>query len=241
MAEVKAHPEKTRCIGLIAGLGVGATIHYYKELALAAEARGRALDMVMAHARTARVFEYVEARDRDGLAAYLNGFIVRLQTAGAEFAVIPAVTPHYCIRELMELSPLPILSIFEPLARAIAGRNIRRISVFGSEPVIKSGLYGQLGEVEVVSHRPEELSYLRETYRALLETGVGTAAQHAGLTALAHTILERDQVDAIVLAGTDLTLVFNETNTDFPCLDCAALHLRAIEDALFGESATRPA
>jgi aspartate racemase len=234
MTVAKAHPVKTRCLGLLAGLGVGAAIHYYKDLALAAEARGRALEMVMAHARTARVFEYVEAMDRDGLAGYLNGFIVRLHAAGAEFAVVPAVTPHCCIGELANISPLPVLSIFEPLVRELTARHIRRISVFGSEPVMKTGLYGQAGDVEVVSHRPEELRYLRETYQALLDTGTGTAEQHAGLTALAHTILERDRVDAIVLAGTDLGLVFCETNTDFPYLDCAALHLAAIKEALFG-------
>lgn len=236
MTLAKPHPERTRCIGLIAGLGVGAAIHYYRDLAFASESRGRALDMVMVHAQTARVFEYVAASDRDGLAAYLNGFILRLRAAGAEFAVVPAVTPHSCIRELVAISPLPVLSIFEPLVREIARRNIHRVSVFGSEPVMEARLYGQAGDVEVVSHRPDELRYLRETYQTLLDTGVGTAEQHAGLTELAHTILERDHVDAIVLAGTDLALVFNESNTDFPHLDCAALHLAAIKDVLFDES-----
>ncbi len=235
MIDTKLHPEKTRCLGLLAGLGVGAAIHYYTDLALAAEARGRALEMVMAHARSARVFEYVEAGDRDGLAAYLNGFITRLQAAGAEFAVVPAVTPHYCIRELTGISPLPVLSIFQPLVRELSARQVHRISVFGSEAVMKASLYGEVGNVEVVSHRPDELQYLRETYQALLDTGLGTTQQHAGLTALAHTILERDGVDAIVLAGTDLALVFNQANTDFPYLDCAELHLEAIKDALFLE------
>jgi aspartate/glutamate racemase len=136
------------------------------------------------------------------------------------------------------MSPLPVLSIFAPLVRELTLRKIRRISVFGSEPVVRAALYGEVGEAEVVSHRPEELQYLRGSYQALLDTGTGTAEQHAGLTALAHTIIERDRVDAIVFAGTDLALVFNESNTDFPYLDCAALHLTAIKDALFGESKT---
>ncbi len=235
LVNAQTHPERTRCLGLLAGLGVGAAIHYYKDLALAAEARGRALEMVMIHARTARVFEYVEAGDRDGLAGYLNGFIVRLQAAGAEFAVVPAITPHYCIRELKALSPLPVLSIFEPLIQELALRNIRRISVFGSEPVVMAGLFGELGEVEVVSHQEDELQYLRNSYQALLDTGIGTAEQHAGLTTLAHTIIERDRVDAIVLAGTDLALVFNKCNTDFPFVDCADLHLELIKGMLFGK------
>jgi aspartate racemase len=35
-------------------------------------------------------------------------------------------------------------------------------------------------------------------------------------------------VDAIVLAGTDLALIFDETNTDFPHLDCTKAHIQAI-------------
>ena len=35
-------------------------------------------------------------------------------------------------------------------------------------------------------------------------------------------------VDAIVLAGTDLSLIFDETNTDFSHVDCAKIHIQAI-------------
>src|SRR5271170_2695263 len=188
MSDPESRQKKTRCLGLLAGLGIPAAIHYYKALAVAAERHDRALDMVMAHAQTSRVFEYVDAGDRDGLAAYLNGFILRLQAAGAEFAVVPAVTPHYCVRELIAISPLPVLSIFEPLIRELAARGIRRISVFGSGQVMRSGLYGLAGDVEVVSARSEELRYVADTYLELLRTGVGTDEQYKGLTTLAHTI-----------------------------------------------------
>jgi len=232
MTEGKAYPQKTRCIGLLGGLGVGAAIHYYKQLALAAERQGRVLDLVMAHAQTSRVFESVDAGDREGLAAYLNDFVVRLQAAGAEFAVIPAVTPHFCIRELDAISPLPVLSIFDPLLRELAARQIRRISVFGTRQVMRAGLYGQVGDVEVVSARPEEVEAIHNLYLGLLGRATGVDEQHHKLTELAHTILKRDRADAIVLAGTDLALVFNEFNTDFPYIDCAALHLAAIQQAL---------
>src|SRR5271170_7125212 len=186
MSDPESRQKKTRCLGMLAGLGVPAAVHYYKALALAAERHDRALDMVMAHAQTTRVFEYVDAGERDGLAAYLNGFIVRLKAAGAEFAVVPAVTPHYCIRELSAISPLPVLSIFEPLIRELTARQIRRISVFGSGQVMRSGLYGLLSDVEVVSARADEVQYVQDTYLELLRTGVGTDEQHRGLTALAQ-------------------------------------------------------
>lgn len=232
MSELTPLQKKTRCVGLVAGLGVPAAIHYYRALSSAAERQGRALDMVMAHAQTSPVFAYVEAGDRDGLAAYLCGFIKRLQAAGAQLAVVPAVTPHYCVRELTMISPLPLLSIFEPLLRELISMRARRVGVFGSGPVLRSGLYGMLGDVEIVSAQPAEVEYIEKTYLELLGNGVGTEAQYQGLTAIAHTMLRRDRLDAIVLAGTDLSLVFNETNIDFPYLDCASLHLRAIEEAI---------
>jgi len=221
-----------RCIGLVGGLGVGATVHYYTELARAHKAQGRALDMVTAHAETSRVFAYVEADDRDGLAEYLCAFISRLKAAGAVVAVVPAVTPHYCVRELIASSPLPLFNIFEPLRQEIAARALRRVAVFGSRSVMDSALFGELGDVEILRLQPEELDYVGQTYAELLRTGKGLEEQHQGLTALAHTLLGRDGADAVIFAGTDLTLLFNAGNTDFPYIDCAALHLAAITKGL---------
>jgi aspartate racemase len=215
-------------LGLVGGLGVGATIHYYKELVKVHEARGRTLNLVIAHAETSRVFEYVRAGDRNSLAQYLVGFIHRLGSAGAEVAAIPAITPHFCLRELVALSPLPLVNIFEPLAQELAKRSIRRVAVFGTKYVIDSALFGFLEGVDIVKPRPDEVDYIHETYIELLQIGTGTTERHTKLTALANTLLRRDAVEAIVLAGTDLSLLFTDANTKFPYLDCAALHLKAI-------------
>jgi aspartate racemase len=220
--------KKGRCLGLVGGLGVGATIHYYQRLARAHEEQGRTLDIVITHAETFRVFEYVEAGDRDGLAEYLLGFIRRLQAAGAEFAVIPAITPHYCVRELLAASPLPLFNIFDPLVEELTTRAIRRVAVFGTRYVMESSLYGFAGDVAIIRPTADEMDTIHNTYLELLQKGVGTEEQHRKLTAIAHTLRQRDGVEAIVLAGTDLSLLFNEANTSFPYLDCATLHLQRI-------------
>ncbi len=71
--------KNSRCLGLVGGLSVGATVHYYEHLARGCEKLGFALDIVITHAQTPRVFAYVEARDRTGLAEYLSGYIRRMQ------------------------------------------------------------------------------------------------------------------------------------------------------------------
>jgi aspartate racemase len=224
--------QKSRCLGLIGGLGVGATVHYYERLAKGCEQLGFELDIVITNAQTSRVFEYVEAGNRDGLAEYLNGYILRMKAAGAEIAAIPAVTPHYCVKELAAISPVPVMSIFEPLTRELAVRAARRVAIFGARYVITAELFGALKEVEVIRPNPDEVGLIHNAYVDLAATGKGSPEKHEKLTAIAKTLVSRDGVEAIILAGTDLTLLFNETNTDFPHIDCAALHIAAILDQL---------
>ncbi|MGI8770999.1 MAG: aspartate/glutamate racemase family protein [Acidobacteriaceae bacterium] len=226
-----------RCLGLIGGLGVGATFHYYRELAKAQEVQGRALELIMAHVQMSRVFEHIQANSPGGLARYLAEFISQMKAGGAQVAAIPAVTPHYCIGELHAISPLPLISILDPVAEEIIARGIGRVAIFGTRFTIESGLFGSLGNVELVTPRPSEVDYIHSTYFEIAQQGRGSEEQHRGLTALAHTLRERDRVDAIVLAGTDLSLLFNHENTDFPHIDCARLHLGAIMRALTADGA----
>jgi aspartate racemase len=220
--------KKSRCLGLVGGLGVGATVHYYERLARGCERLGFALDIVIANAQTPRVFAYVEAKDRNGLAEYLNGYIRRMQAAGAEMAVIPAITPLYCAKELAATSALPIVSLVDPLNRELAERKVRRVTIFGTRFVIESDLFGALRGVEVVRPGPEEVDRIHKTYVELAATGEASPEKYEKLTALAYHLVSRHAVDAILLAGTDLTLLFNESNTDFPHVDCAAVHIREI-------------
>jgi aspartate racemase len=220
--------KKSRCIGLVGGLGVGATVHYYQELSRGCEKLGFALDIVITHAQTPRVFAYVEAKDPTGLAEYLNGYIRRMQAAGAEMAVIPAITPLFCAKELAASSALPIVSLLDPLNRELAARKARRVAIFGTRFVIESDLFGSLSGVEVVRPMPEEVDVIHKTYVELAATGEPSVEKREKLISLAHRLVTRDAVDTILLAGTDLTLFFNESNTDFPTVECAALHIRKI-------------
>jgi aspartate racemase len=220
--------DKQRCIGLIGGLGPGATVLYYKQLAAAHAKQHLPLDLVMVHAETSRVFEYAGTDDREGLARYLSSFVDRLRLAGADFIVIPAVTPHLCIRELRVLSSLPVLNLFDSLAKELSSRSVKRVGVFGTRFVIESGLFRMADGVEIVQPPQDEIDYIHRAYLELAQTGEGSEAQYRGLTDVALKFCKRDHLDAIVFAGTDLSLIFNETNIQFPYIDCAALHIEAI-------------
>lgn len=226
--------KKGECIGLLGGLGVAASIFYYKGLAKAHDERGVTLDLVMTHAEVPRVFEYVQAEDRAGLAEYLLGFVNRLAAAGSTCAVLPAVTPHYAIRELQERSPISVFNLFDPLRDEVRRRQLRRVAVFGTKFVMQSKLYGMLPEVEIVPWQTEQEAAIDETYTALALRGSATEDESRRLTELGEELCQREAVDAILLAGTDLVSVFHDEKASFPVVDCAAVHLRGVANAVLG-------
>jgi aspartate racemase len=74
---------RARCIGLIGGLGPGATVHYYQGL-LRAHSHLMTPDLVIIHADVNRVLSLIGQGDTLSLALYLAGLIKRLENAGAE-------------------------------------------------------------------------------------------------------------------------------------------------------------
>jgi aspartate racemase len=93
---------------------------------------------------------------------------------------------------------------------------------------METGLFGLLQGVEVVAPESAEIDFVHQTYLQLVSAGRGSKDQHESLSRLAQALIERERVEAVILAGTELALVFNESNTDFPHIDCARLHLAAI-------------
>jgi aspartate racemase len=120
------------------------------------------------------------------------------------------------------------VNLIQELKCEIEVRHLHRVALFGTRFAVESRLFGQLEGVEVVTPHPDEVDYIHATYLQLVGAGVGLATQREGLTRLARTLIERDRVHAVILAGTELALVFDENNTDFPNVNGARLHLNAI-------------
>jgi aspartate racemase len=216
------------CFGLVGGLGVGAAIHYYRELAKAHDASALAMNLVMVHADMARMVRWAASGDAKSMAQYVAGLITRMKAAGATFAALPAVTPHLCISELQPLSSLPLVNLLDAVDKSILSRGFRRVALFGTRFTVDSAMFGALTGIEVVRPRPDEVDYIHNTYYQLASTGIGGSPEREGLTKLAESLIRRESLDAIVLAGTDLAVIFDETNIAFPHLDCARVHLHEI-------------
>ena len=219
---------EARCLGLIGGLGVGATVHYYRELIAAHERQGRVPRLLMAHADIKRVYEILgTTKDLDGLARYLGGFAASLAAGGAEFTAIVAATPHICAPQLVKLSPVPLIDMLAEVAAALRAKGLRRVALLGTRFTVESRMFGSLGDIEVAMPQPTEIEQINAIYLDVV-AGRGTPAQIDELRKLAQTFVARDGAEVVLIAGTDLSPVITEGNAGFPMIDCAAIHIDAI-------------
>ena len=177
--------------------------------------------------------------EREALADYLAGFVAEFADANLEFAAVSAVAPHICIDQLNARTSLPIVSLLEVTRVELERRGLKRVTLFGNRASIETQLFGGLPNTEVVPPQPDEITLIHDTYSAIARAGCATADETTILRGLAQLICSRDAVQAVVLAGTDLSVVFNETNTNFPAVDCAKLHVAAIAQRLSSESSSQ--
>jgi aspartate racemase len=123
---------------------------------------------------------------------------------------------------------LPIIDILQVTVERLRDRRLSRVALFGTKFTIDSKLFGAMDTFDIVRPHDDEVNEIHRIYLELATQGQISADDEARLRDLAHTLCRRDRVEAIVLAGTDLNLVFNEANAGFPAVDCAAAHIEAI-------------
>jgi aspartate racemase len=83
-----------------------------------------------------------------------------------------------------------------------------------------------------LSRSSTEIADIHRIYLELAQQGLTAPENLDLLRQIARTLVSRDGVDSIFLAGTDLNLVVEEHATCFRALDCAQAHVDAIVAAM---------
>jgi aspartate racemase len=225
-----------RSFGLVAGMGVGASIFYYKALVDAHLALGLAPRLIMVHADLNYVMSQAVARNTKALSKYLAGLLRQLALGGAEIASIPAFAPQVCADELAAITPLPLVSLLDSIAADVERRRWHRVALFGSRVTMETQMFGRLDQTEVIAPTAAEINTIAEIYVRVVQEACVSTYNFERLRLLAHTLIERERLDGIILAGTDLAVVFNPDNADFSHLDGARVHIDAIMGAIVNRS-----
>src|SRR5215472_3319813 len=215
-------------IGLIGGIGPGATDFYYRRLISTFARKNAALERTIVHADAPTLLSNLAKNDRLAQTAIYNRLTNRLVSSGAECVGVTSIAGHFCIDEFKAVSPLLVVDMITEVTRAIEARGLKRIGILGTRTVMETRFYGRIASAEIIPPREPDLDDVHQAYISVAASGLVTEKQRSIFYEASHRLLENYGAEAIMLGGTDLALAFTEDTTEFPLIDCAGIHADAI-------------
>lgn len=220
-------------IGLIGGIGPAATIVYYQRLCDAMRARSAPLELTVVQADIHALIENNLADRRQAQAEIYARLIDRLAAAGAGCAAITSLGGHFCFEETRALSALPLVSAVAPLDAFFAAEGLSRVGLLGTRVVMRTRLYGQLERTQAVA-LDDEIDRLGQLYQDLAVAGRCDTATRTALIEAGRRMVDEQGAEAIVLAGTDLNLVFDGQDPGYRVIDALDVHVALLADLASG-------
>jgi aspartate racemase len=165
----------------------------------------------------------------DMLVEYLSAEIARLERAGAEVALLASNTPHLVFDELRRRASIPMISIVESACDEAVARGLKRLALFGTRFTMQGRVYPdtfRAAGIELVV--PEDYAFIHEKYMGELVKAVFLPETREQILAIIDTMKERDAIDGVILAGTELPLLLRaESYNGLPLLDTTRIHVSA--------------
>ena len=215
-------------IGLVAGIGPAATDFYYRGLIDRHVASGIPLEVTICHADVREMSRNLNDRTPARQAEIFARLVGRMKAAGAGAAAITSMGGHFCVNELIPISPLPVLNAIPEVGAEIKRRGLKRIGIMGTRTVMESGLYGSLASIEVVLPEGDALDQVHTAYVTMATAGRVNDGQRQIFLEQGRRLCRERGAEAIMLGGTDLFLAFEGIDPGFPLVDCADIHVNAI-------------
>lgn len=218
-------------IGLIGGIGPAATEFYYRGLTDRHAQSGTPLELTIANAEVRDLSQNLANKDGPKQAAIFAALIARLKAAGADIAAVTSMGGHFCIDELLQISPLPILNGVPEVDAAVRRGKFKTVGIIGTRMVMETRLYGAMSSATVVVPSGAELEEVHGNYVAMATAGRVTDAQRRLFFAAGERLCRERGAEIVLLGGTDLFLAFHGCDAGFPVFDCADVHVEAIYQA----------
>jgi aspartate racemase len=215
-------------IGLIVGVGPAATDYYYRYLISALARAGRDLTLTMAHADVTTLLRNQAEGNVDAQVEIYRQLTDRLQRSGIEQVAVTSIAGHFCIEPFKALAPVPVIDLLDVVKTEIKQRGFKKVGLLGTRVVMESQFYGVLDGVEVIPPAGDLLE-VHHAYVSMAAAGIATPEQRNIFMRAGKTLTTAYGCESIMLAGTDLALVFNKNkNPGFETFDCAQVHVEAI-------------
>ena len=215
-------------IGLIGGIGPGATDFYYRRLISTFAVNNASLELTIVHADAPTLVRNLASNDAAAQTAIYMRLTNRLVSAGAQCVGITSIGGHFCIDAFKAVSTLPVVDLISEVSRVIETRRLKRIGILGTRTVMETRFYGRIANAEIIPPSGPDLDDVHQAYVSMATSGFVNDDQRSVFHAVIQRLLKDQGAEAILLGGTDLALAINEQTAEFPLVDCAGIHADAI-------------
>ena len=222
-----------KTLGIIGGIGPEATIDYYKSLITTHREQNPDADapsIVINSINMKKAVDLITANRLTELANYFVDEIRRLANAGADVGLLAANTPHIVFDEIAGQSPLPLISIVEATRDEACSEGFSRVGLLGTRFTMKARFYPEVfakEHIQIVVPSDPDQEYVHEKYFRELVNGTFLDETRSELVAIVQRMRERDDIEAVILGGTELPLILRDTEMGIPLLDTTQIHVQA--------------
>jgi aspartate racemase len=221
-----------KTLGIIGGLAPATTIDYYRLIVdgYRAQRRDGSYPSILINSiDLSRLILLVTQSRLPELTEWLSGEINRLARAGADFGLISSNTPHVVFDELSRLSPIPLLSMVEAAAEVVQEMGLKSVGLLGTRYTMQGRFYPDAFRrrgIEVRPPAPADIEYVHDKYMGELINENFLPETREGVHAVIGR-LKQEGMEAVLLAGTELTLLLRNTGDQgVPLLDTTHIHVR---------------
>ncbi|CAH0356189.1 MAG: amino acid racemase [Sphingobium sp.] len=221
-----------RKIGLIGGLSWTSTARYYQIInEMVARAKGglHSAPILIESLDFADVARCTSADDWDCASGHLIGAAKRLQQAGAEALLICANSMHKVFEAVESSVDVPIIHIAEVVGDKMQADGIKSAALIGTRNVMTEKFYRQRLVSRGVSLLPPDMGLADRIDRIVYEELVlGKATRESERFMKSElTDIAKEQVQAVVLACTELEMIVDVKANVLPIYDCTTIHAKA--------------
>lgn len=164
--------------------------------------------------------------DWDATAKLLAQGAQAIERAGADFLIICTNTMHKVAPAIQAAIRIPILHIADATAEALKRDGIRRVGLLGTRFTMEQPFYRERLEthgVEVGVPDEEARSTVHEVIYSELCLGVIKRESKERFLGVMESLRARG-AEAVILGCTEIGLLVQQTDTDLPLYDTAAIH-----------------
>jgi aspartate racemase len=224
-----------KTLGVIGGIGPESTIEYYRHLLAAyrvLKPDGSYPAIVINSVNMKTLLDMIEADDRISMVDFLVAEIEKLASAGAQYGLLAANTPHIVFDEVRQRSPIPLVSIVEATKEAAQALGLKRLGLFGTRFTMQGEFYPHVfsaTEIALVVPQTAEQAYIHDKYLNELVKGVILPETRQCLLEIVDRMKEQEHIDGLILGGTELPLILGDvTDRGIPFLDTTRIHVQAV-------------